>query len=163
MEDDQIVEMEAQGQDTEFVSDLEEEQEGFSNSQNSSDDEEVVFNTTQENNNASKEFDGKKSDMEEGECSDVEELDLTPSKLDPQASKLIEEKIDSSMSKVKDYFEGKFNDLSRVMELEKQLAENKRHLEELKSKGKTSREDDTCSELTLYKNCGGKGERELLI
>ena len=90
---------------------------GYSNNNAivSSDDQELMMNKS----------------LEEGECSTDESDDKG---LDQQETKLIEEKIDSSMLKVKDYFEGKFNDLTRVMELEKQLAENKKHLEQLKVK-----------------------------
>ena len=41
------------------------------------------------------------------------------------AGDVIEERIENSMAKFKDYFDGKFDNLAKVMELEKQLEENK--------------------------------------
>ena len=152
VEDDQFVEIETQGQNTEFVSDFEQD---LNSAQESSDEDEVILNvSSQGNNNATVANEEHEvvlnKSLEEGECS-TDEGDEKG--LDQQATRLIEDKINSSMSKVKDYFEGKFNDLTRVMKLEKQLAENKKHLEQLKTKGKNvSIEEDTCSELTIYKN-----------
>ena len=57
------------------------------------------------------------------------------------------------MVKVQDYFDKKFQDMSRIMDLEKQLAENCKHLEELKVKGRYLQiDDETQSELTVYRN-----------
>ena len=100
--------------------------------------------------------------LEEGEYSQEDYIKEDSGKeigLCEQTNKLIEEKIDSSIDKVKNYFEGKFNDLTKVMELEKQLAENKKHLEQLKAKGKAMEDDDTFSELTVYKNAVEKDNK----
>ena len=148
VEDDQFVEIEMQGQNTEFVSDFEQD---LNSVQESSDEDEVILNvSSQGNNNATVSNEEQEIVLNKSECSTDEGDDKG---LDQQVTKLIEDKIDSSMSKVKDYFEGKFNDLTRVMELEKQLTENKKHLEQLRTIGKNvSVEEDTCSELTIYKN-----------
>ena len=69
----------------------------------------------------------------------------------------IDQRIETSLTKVQDYFERKFEDLSRVRDLEKQLEENQRQLRELKAKGSTNVfwgvEDETAlSEVTVYRN-----------
>ena len=73
-----------------------------------------------------------------------------------ETSQLIDEKIDSSMSKFKNYFDEKLGNIAKVVELERQLAENKKHLEMLKARGKLLIEggsiDDGQSELTIYQN-----------
>ena len=77
--------------------------------------------------------------------------------------KVIEDKIEASMSKVQGFFEQRFKDMSKILDLEKQLAENKRNLEELKAKGKKSMSgelklgDDAQSELTIYQNVVQRG------
>ena len=52
------------------------------------------------------------------------------------AGDVTEEQIENSMAKFKDYFDGKFDNLAKVMELEKQLEENKNKLEQLKARNK---------------------------
>ena len=71
------------------------------------------------------------------------------------AQEYIDKKIETSLTKVQDYFERKFKDLSRVKELEKQLEENQRQLKELKAKGNLGMlesGEDSQSEITVYKN-----------
>ena len=69
---------------------------------------------------------------------------------------------------MQNYFEEKFANYARVVELEKQLAENRKHLQELKEKGRVKdvsapppkpstvvvngNVDDGSSELTIYRN-----------
>ena len=75
--------------------------------------------------------------------------------------------IDEKLSQMQSYFERKFDDMSKVMELERQLAENQRKLLELKARGNNqgrvagqnssgsvdiARDDDSQSELTIYKD-----------
>ena len=71
------------------------------------------------------------------------------------AQMYIDQKIESSLTKVQSFFEKKFEDLARVRELEKQLEENQRQLSELKAKGNPEgliREEDIQSEITIYCN-----------
>ena len=74
------------------------------------------------------------------------------------AQDYIDQRIQSSISKVQNFFEKKFEDLSHVRELEKQLEENKRQLEQLRAKGTGElrealpRVDDGQSEITVYCN-----------
>ena len=67
--------------------------------------------------------------MEEGECitqKDGEESEeKKQSELEPSVERVIEDKFDASMSKVQNFFEQKFKDMGKILELEKQLAENK--------------------------------------
>ena len=51
------------------------------------------------------------------------------------ANQMIDDKIELSVSKLQQYFDKKFENLTKVMQLEKQLAENKEKLEQLKAKG----------------------------
>ena len=73
-----------------------------------------------------------------------------------QISDSIDKRIDDSISKVKSYFEQKFENLSRVAQLEKELAENRKQLELLKLKGKVLNPSDfggeTQSKITIYHN-----------
>ena len=154
-EDGQYFEMEAEGQQTEFIIDneLEEVQEEVS----SDEDGEVVF-SSQENNNANI----VNEEIEEGECSSQESAESTDRGVQSSSKlhKSIDEKIGSSMSELKSYVEEKFSNLNPVHELEKELAENRKKLAELKEKGKTkmdanvsnSLDDDTHTELTIYQN-----------
>ena len=77
--------------------------------------------------------------LEEGECSESTEGDASQAKNRESITKpmsmvkVIDKKIDDSMNKVHRFFEEKFRNLSRVAELERQLAENKRHLKMLKN------------------------------
>ena len=159
-EDDQYVEMEVEGQLTDFINETDTESQ---NDSVSSDEKgEIVFNTqnSQENNNASiaerAESDLVQRGRKQVECVTVSEVAMATDDVieDVRAStsKLIDGRIDSSMSKMRDFFEEKFANISKVMQLEKQLAENKRKLETLKSKGKASLMDDSQSELTIYQN-----------
>ena len=129
----------------------------------SSDEEgEIVFNTqnSQENNNALIAERAESDLVQRGhkpvEHATVSEVAMTTDDIieDVRAStsKLIDDRIDSSMSKMCDFFEEKFSNISKVMQLEQQLAENKRKLETLESKGKDSLMDDSQSELTIYQN-----------
>ena len=144
LEDDQVVEMEADGQQTEFCSEAEDDSQTLQTEPELSDEEdgEIFFNS-QENNNAviaTSNVDVSK-DLEEGEC-DGEDTRLAclnstesvtgKSGIQPSMSKLIDEKIRQSISQVREYFDEKFNNLTKVMELEKQLEWNKKKLEELK-------------------------------
>ena len=157
IEDDQYVEMSAEGQNTDFLSEDDLAQE--------SSDDEVTFSSqeTQENNNATID------DLEEGECSQNSEEVLNKSAVNSgdKADKIIDQKIEASLSKVQNYFEEKFTNYARVVELEKQLAENRKHLQELKEKGRVKEVsappepstmvvngnvDDGSSELTIYCN-----------
>ena len=99
--------------------------------------------------------------LEDGEliAANVEEEDADGEGANkPDMEKVIEDKIEASMSKVQGFFEQRFKDMSKILDLEKQLAENKRNLEELKAKGKKSMSgdlklgDDAQSELTIYQN-----------
>ena len=104
----------------------------------SSDEDEIIFNSqdsgksSQSNNNAT--VSQLKDTLEEGEWSQeqgseesrsAEPRPSTSKDLNENAEKLIDEKINASFSKVQDFFEQKFADLMKVMELEKQLNENR--------------------------------------
>ena len=70
---------------------------------------------------------------------------------------LIEELVADLINKFQVYFEKKWVDRARVAELEKQLEENKKKLEQLKAKGKQCTEtydnnSDCHSEITMYRN-----------
>ena len=79
---------------------------------------------------------------------------------------LLQDSVNASLSNFQEYMEQKFAGLAKVMNLEKQLAENKKRLEELKEKGTASDEsgnlqmvdehkngsEDNRSELTIYQN-----------
>ena len=78
-------------------------------------------------------------ELEEGECSQNPRDTVEPStsRAAGAAGKnadLIDQRINSSLSKFQDYFEQKFENMSCVADLERQLAENKCRLE-LKNKG----------------------------
>ena len=105
--------------------------------------------------------------MEEGKCSQRSEgtsgEELSQVTLVEEESTVvnqIDDKIRSSMSQVQNYFEKKFEDISKVFELQKQLEENKKQLEVLKAKGMTCElgirvdagENDSHSEVTIYRN-----------
>ena len=69
------------------------------------------------------------------------------------AEKLIDDKIRQSMTQIQDFFEQKFANMTKVMELKKQLAENQKKLQVLKETGKlTELLEDNSSEITIYQN-----------
>ena len=135
----------------------------------SNDEEEIIFSSqeigSQENNNAIVEA---TDEFEEGECSkdsqNIAGVDDGQDKakntkgqvtLDQSAKRLIEEKINQSFEKVQNFFEQKFADMARVLELQGQLAENQRSLEVLKEKGRSEplpTEMDGSSDITIYRN-----------
>ena len=103
--------------------------------------------------------------LEEGECNKSVNDEVTDSVVDMSSNinveQVIEEKVDQSMSRVQDYLDKKFGDMMKILELERKLEENKRHLEQLKAKGRCQPcpklggyqfEDDSQSESTVYKN-----------
>ena len=164
-EDDEVVEMEAEGENTEFQSNNEQEVHQGHEDSSSDEDDEVTFsfqNTrgSQENNNATRV--SEEEEKEDGECSPsgsqprpCSSSDTTTSVIDTE--RMIEEKVNQSLNRVQDFYDKKFADLSRVYDLEKQLAENKRKLEILKARGRKGTEIDleildNVSELTIYRN-----------
>ena len=161
-EDDQYVEMEAEGLDTDFPSENEDDNVKDGRNEDSSDDDEITFSPQeteiQENNNA---IADPGDNYEEWECS----LGSTDSKtgemsmpgpkavVDSEAEKLIDQKINKSFDKVQTFSEQKFTDLTKILELQNQLAENHRQLEVLKARGKQSSSDqDNSSKITIYHN-----------
>ena len=109
--------------------------------------------------------------MEEGECtmdSELEEgktsLAMQPEMQAINVHEVIDKKIGDLMNRVQSYFDQKFRDLTKVMDLEKQLAKNHGQLKSLHSKGKINAidegnevsqnnlVDDNQSELTIYQN-----------
>ena len=170
-DEDQIFEMEAEGQFTEFHSEEDAERseiEGKSIDRNKvhyilkpvrvasstiqtdSDEETEVFfrESKQVNNNVTVHLqsidDSAASDEElkEGECSQHLESaryghgrQTREDQPGTSASDLIDEHITSSLAQFQTYFNKKFENLSKVMELERQLGANHRHLDELKTKG----------------------------
>ena len=168
--DDQVIEMETAGQATEFLSDEEQNSEGKSNkgtlltqsTQTDSDEETEVFLNMQRNNNAMvhgakslAESDGR--DLEDGECSRTP-INRSDSEVGggPTQLNIIDQRISTSLNKFQTYFEKKFDDMSRVMEQERQLAENQGHLQQLKIWGipeaiNNTVDMDQQSELTVYK------------
>ena len=179
-EDDQIFEIEAAGQRTEFG---DEEDETASSSSETEvgkckrlkqvkhyqtrstgflpdkADQEIVFNFHMINNNAT--ILESEMESEPAPHRSLEDGEYPPDREEVSAedvSSVIDKKIDESMSKVQHYFERKFGELSRVHELEKQLEENKRHLEQLKARGNVDScevgevDIDNQSELTVYRN-----------
>ena len=94
--------------------------------------------------------------------SNIEETGVTVTTT-AMAAEYIDKRIDNSLSKVQDYFDKKFENLTWVMELERQLDANRRQMGVLKQKGMdslmgrtTSGEQDTHSELTIYSNAVDK-------
>ena len=199
-EDDQIVEIQAEGQSSEF--DSEESDEGKSVVSQSTqteldvedNSETEVFFKEQVNNNASQiftdgeevlddSFQSKQDGREEGECSFNEDLGRTSEEPDGEGKRRsqnksandkdslteqIDNKIKSSFDSFQNYFDQKFENMLRVMELEKKLADNQRHLEELKVRGTKEINDnaksntdklDTNSEVTIYRNAIEKGAK----
>ena len=69
---------------------------------------------------------------------------------------LIEDSVNTSLNNFQEYVDQKLSSLSRVFELEQQLAESRKHLEELKEKGKKNKErlsdSDNQSQLMVYRN-----------
>ena len=168
-ENDQYIEMEAEGQDEEFLSET--ESQGKSDAEASDD----------VNNNAVVSSD--ETGLEDGECSQDTDEDDEIVFTHQEASKemgekdkpgweagtksMIERSVTQSMNKMQSYFEQKFEDMSKFAELEKQLAENKRKLDLLKAKGKFSRTlknpldgEETLSEITIYNNAIEKQQRQ---
>ena len=127
--------------------------------QTESEDETKVFFNHQINNNASVLKNtlipdpSDEEDLEEGECSQISNHS-SPTREQPTGKgedlpggvELIDQRISS---KFKEYFDERMGNWSRVMQLEKELAENKRYLEELKAKGKDIN-GDSQSELMIY-------------
>ena len=120
--------MEAEGENSEFLSETEVGPQ--STNEESSDDDEVVFSSQnssrQSNNNASLDL----GELEERECTQedshkgvrVEEPSTSAqgSSINLDAEKLIESKINESLGKVQNYFEQKFADMTKVLELQNQ-------------------------------------------
>ena len=171
-EDENIVEIETEGQATDFVSDNTESSEDESGkctmvetgSRFINVDSEITFKQ-QVNNNANLIQDPESclnESLEEGECSQRSGVDNAEGEEtgdDTMLQTAIDRKIDASMSKVQQFLEQKFQDMSKMMELERQLAENKCKLEDLKSKGRYCLPDgdkETHSELMIYHNVVNK-------
>ena len=150
-EDDQIFEMHAEGQLTDFASETEGEDEGKSgktqsiSTQTDTDEEtEISLNSriimpnvvVHDKIDCSADSDVD-DELEEGECSQhvVDVMEEEKQNSSAAEANLIDERINTLMAAFQNYFKKKLEDVSRVAELERQLAENKRHLEELKSKG----------------------------
>ena len=162
--------MEAEGQLTDFGSEDEGKamaSKSFSKStQTDSDDEKEVFFNKQVNNNANittadmdPPINETPEELEEGECSqrssrdeDRSERDRHPSRTEEEdrGLELIDQWINSSLEQFQTYVDQKLDNVARVAELERLLADNKRQLQELKVKGID--EGDSQSELTIYKN-----------
>ena len=138
VEDDQYVDMVVEGEESEFLSEGESQDLVNGDENCSSDEDEIIFNSqdsgksSQSNNNAT--VSQLKDTLEEGKWSQeqgseesrsAEPRPGTSKGLNENAEKLIDEKINASFSKVQDFFEQKFADLTKVMELEKQLNENR--------------------------------------
>ena len=170
VEDDQYVDMVAEGEESEFLSKGESQDLVNGDENCSSDEDEIIFNSqelgksSQSNNNAT--VSQLKDTLEEGKWSQeqgseesrsAEPRPGTLKDFNENAEKLIDEKINASFSKVQDFFEQKFADLMKVMELEKQLNENRQKLEVLKAKGKECEViGNNESEVTIYKNAVDK-------
>ena len=191
-EEDQVVEMEAEGQATEFLDDDKTDTEDSNNSSSESEgklcrtratrsqthrrmivvDSDIQFNL-QTNNNASMLNTNNviTDETEEGECSQESGETVHPapkqvagesceeSVTEQLIQKRVQQLVQESIGHLQNYFEQKFEDMSRVAELEKQLEESKRHLERLKAKGidRTDKEEglmgqDQHSEITIYRN-----------
>ena len=173
IEDDAVVEMIADGQSTDFVEDepgrvtdgdgSQDSQAGEDEPASSGDeDEEVILNSQASrgsqrsrgsNNNATV----AAVAMEEGECDDSQGL---------EQSQLQKRRSDDQLKDFKQYVDQKFDALSRMVELERQLTEKNRELDQIKAKGKASQGknnysndmaietaiDDGRLELTVYRN-----------
>ena len=100
--------------------------------------------------------------LEEGECSFLEDKSQGSKKQcgdlvnKESLTQHIDNKIKTFFNSFQSYFDQKFQDMSKVMELEKKLADNQRHLEELKARGIRNKskgiEIVANSEITVYRN-----------
>ena len=197
VEDDNVVEIEADGQTTEFADDeanlaqvqrgRRRDRSGLSGRQDSSterstasmseeSDDEVILSqgaAVSRNNNAT----NMNRSYEEGECSQEEEArgQGQASIAIPSASQatLMEDTLNQTMNRMQNYVDEKFAENyvdEKYAEIERELAEKTRLLQELKEKGKINNsakqginkntqnlEDDIESELTIYRNAVKRG------
>ena len=153
---------------TEFLSDEEEaDQTGVNENNSSSEDEEITFSSQESglsmNNIATKADENLFNDQEEGEClqhgGPEGNSRKNNSKEQAQVTEeFIDERINQSFGKVLNYLDQKIADLTKMMDLEKQLAENHRQLEALRAKGRGAEcpqyldNVDKASDLTIYQN-----------
>ena len=182
-EDDQIFEIVTEGQNTDFASNngIETENEGSTDGsvlnsgkvkQNNSekflaadDSNEISFRIQVNNNTTIADEEPANQSIEEGECSQFSDADervvelndgeVPPGNNDKLDVGFVDKRIDASMAKMQQFFENKFDNIIKVWDLERQLAENKRHLEELKAQGRNvipNDNDESQSEMTIYRN-----------
>ena len=108
-------------------------------------DKEISFNYPAEdqvNNNATlveheSETQDPNQSLEDGECGQSIHSgcgDIAGDTTEASVERVVERKIEELMTKVQDYFDCKFRDMSKIMELEKQLEENKNTLSNSKLK-----------------------------
>ena len=171
VEDDAVVDMEAEGQSTEYAEednapmgvDDSQETESSQDSESESDDSEVILSQVARNNNATVQ------QYEDGECSGGSQDAVQPSTSSAKGSRprpSLEDKLNQSLSQMQHYVEEKFAGFAKVVEIERQLALKNKELEELKARGKTlqpktsriksktrgSSDDEILSETIIYHN-----------
>ena len=186
VENDEVIYMEAEGQSTDFNSEIEDGEIDMEQSENgelnpeSSDDEEIEFSNkiksvvvvNSRNNNAR--IIPSAKDLEEGECSQTsgaprsslqsargpnEEMEL----FFERKREMLQDSMNASLTNFQEYMDQKLAGFAKVMNLEKQLAENKKRLEDLKEKGMTSNESGNSLTINEHRNGGEDNRSEMTI
>ena len=168
VEGDDLVEMEAAGQATDFA-EFERDEQGSQPSQPSvtessesdmseSEDEEVVLSQGRNMTNA-KTIRPSGRDLDEASTSQYREVTQGASNAIISS---IEDQVNTSLTRMQRYVDDKIAGFAKVAEIERQLAEKTRQLEELKDKGKrpkrqaqrshNNEKDEILSKLTIYDN-----------
>ena len=193
IEEDAMVDMEAEGQDTDFgmeeSQDLDsQDRDRISRSRSRSDsrnvettsgdeseeDGEVTFNQSQQsstNNNATRAEPDVQSDAENVPNDTSAVGSLSAGKAADDMCSVMDEGINKSMTEMHQYFDRKFDNMTKVMELERELAQKKQQLSNLEKKGKSNNintvvedeevqrgEEDSQSEVTVYKRAVNREE-----
>ena len=189
-ENDEVIFMEAEGQLTDFNSETEDGEIDTEDSRHESDserseDEEIEFRSvkskvvaTSRNNNASiipsakdlSEAGGSKTQNQSDDKECKEELDVSCQMewFWEKKKEFLEDSMNTSLNNFQEYMDKKFANFAKVMDLEKQLKENKKKLDELKEKGMShnismnqkeiNSVDETGSVLNTLQKCCGKGK-----
>ena len=166
------MEMEAEGQSEEFLSETEgnTSQESVESSDGEINSEQEILDSESSNNNTTI---VRESEIEEGECSsqDIETNERNKEEsMVEKMKKLIDQTIATSMTKFQSYVDQRLAEAKRITELERQLDDNRKCLEEIKRQGNEGDTEmglqeagpqvinsaDGQSEITIYHNAVGK-------
>ena len=156
VENNVIVEMSAEGQDTDF-------NEGGSQTDSMESDSGSGQEQDSTNNNATLAENRHPRQLEDGECEEIDERNRgQPSAKRPRGHQGAVAGTSTDQQDLRTYVDQKFNALTKMVELERELSEKNRELDLLKAKGSgrhCNETNNSQSELTIYRNAVEKSKR----